>query len=871
MENNIENETKPKEEENNNKINNIPLINIHKKRNSIYSKFYINIKEELSKKRMKNASLGDLNDKEIQDLYSLIKKDNKEKNKKDNLEIFLFLLKTKFKENVKSDLLYTDYSLDNLYNFINPYISGNIYNSGEVIYSYGDEADNFYIILKGNIGQYKIVIVEESLTCEDYYTYLYSQFHHYKKTMLEELNDKNNIYIKETEYTDIELLRKIININKEVYPLYMFDDIEDLKEIMIIIKIYLKIIENKSNEIIEIYNKYEIPLTFLNYDKLLKNDISPYNFTKNVSRKIDKRENFYMTYLGKNQESKVKIMKYEKINDLKPFDYFGNFEMIDSRPTRIDTARCENDNTVLMLINKRSYSKIINDLQREKRNQEIYFLHNYFYFKIINRIHFESKMYIKFKIDSFLKGNILINQDEKINNFIFVREGTIETSINNISLFELSNKIKILNDFIVKKAKEYDINIKDIIDFDVTLKNKTSLQYQLVEEILKQKQSFVLSKTEKCSFGDYEFFFNVPSFITATIMSKSGKVYFYDYENFKKVNEEVHAFNETLKEISFSKLKSILKRMVTIYNSYLNFNIKQVETKLKENENKLKKLNSPISIKEEGDLNLNYNFEQQKHFSSPITVFKKSKINIFNIINTNIDKNKDSLEKHNNYNKNKILYSFSNNLEKIKKFKPNIVSQIKVLQSYNSLSKKKFNLNKSLNKKQNKNSLSSDNSLKEKKIIVFNRNKEIKLKKNLFLKNSKNNKQLNVLKTENSIKKKLYDVFLPPLLTAENIKNKEESDKIEKFKINYHLKKHSLSIENSINDISLGHKSKNSLNNNNMFLSNLNEKKSNNYQKKSKSINIKRAQINIIKNRSKIIKKVLQKKNEEDLYYDKDI
>ena len=53
------------------------------------------------------------------------------------------------------------------------------------------------------------------------------------------------------------------------------------------------------------------------------------------------------------------------------------------------------------------------------------------------------------------------------------------------------------------------------------------------------------------------------------------------------------------------------------------------------------------------------------------------------------------------------------------KFKPNIVSQIKVLQSYNSLSKKKFNLNKSLNKKQNKNSLSSDNSLKEKKIIVF--------------------------------------------------------------------------------------------------------------------------------------------------------
>jgi CRP-like cAMP-binding protein len=341
-----------------------------------------------------------------------------------------------------------------------------------------------------------------------------------------------------------------------------------------------------------------------------------------------------MKYLGKNQENKVKMMKYIKIADLIPYYYFGNFEMIDVKPHRVDTARCENDNTLLMVINKKSYSTTINDLQKDKRNKEINFLHNYFYFKIINKIHFESKMFIKFKINIFLKGNILINQDEKINNFIFIREGTIETSINNISLLELTHKIKILYDFIVKKAKEYDINIKDIIDFDVTLNHKTTLQFQLIEDFLKQKQNFILSICENGSFGDYELFFNVPSFITATIISKSGKVYFYNYEDFKKVNEEVHAFNETLKEISFSKLKSMLKRMITIYNSTFAYNIKQIETKLIEKENQLKKLNSSKSIKEEGDSNSNYINEPPKHFSSPISLFTKNTINRSNVINT---------------------------------------------------------------------------------------------------------------------------------------------------------------------------------------------------------------------------------------------
>ena len=869
----IEKNNKLKNENSNKRQSTSLLRDTNKKPTNLSSKIFLNMKEEMAKKKKKQISLKEINDKDIQDLYIILKKSNKERKKKDTVDIFLFLLKTKIKDFLKSDLLYTEYTLDILYNFINPYISGDIFHSGEMIYSYGEEAENIYIILKGCIGQYKLEESKELLACEDYYSYLSDKFQHFKKTMIEQSDDNKSIYINEKEYIDIHLLRKMVSINKDIFPLYSFDDIEDLKKIVLGIKIYTKLLENKTAEINDMFQKFNFPLSFLNYDKFLNNDITIFNYIKYLSKRIKQREQFYMKFLGKTTEYKVKLMKYVKVEVLKPYDYFGNFEMIDTKPFRNDAARCESDYTVLMCINKQLYSKVINNIQKNKREKEIIFLHNHFYFKNINRIYFESKMFIKYKIDNYLKGNILINQGEQLNNFIFVREGTIETSINNISLLELANKIKSLQDFIIGKAKEYDINAKNIIDFDISLNHKTSLKFELIEGILKQKQNFILSRVERGCFGEYEYYFNTPSFVTETIISKNGKVYFYDYENFKKVNEEVHAFNEILKETSFNKLKSILKRMVTIYNSSFKFNMKQIEKKIIEKENILKNLDSSNSIGGDGDLN--FYLDKQKHFSSPITIFKKNTNNVYNIINTNNDYNnsKNSLEK--NVNKIKEINAFSHNLEKIAKFRQNTFSKIKSFQPKNenisSLRKKIINLKNNLNKniKKNINSFSTDNSFKEKKIDKID-NKSIKNKYMNSKKKIKNN-QLNVIKTENNQKEKPFNIFLPPLLTLKKNKNQNNNENDKKnlyqnknMKIDYHFFKHSLSIANSINDASLGHKDKNNLDK--MILSNLDYNKLNKYTKKSKSINIKKAQINIIKNRSKKIKLVLQKKNDEDSF-----
>ena len=126
------------------------------------------MKEEMIKKRIKNINLSEIiTDKELRNIYFLLIKPYKKRNRKDNLDIFLYLLKTRLKENLKSDLLHTDFKLDTLFNFISPYISGNIYSNGEIIYSSGEPAENLYLILNGNVGQYKLVQTEKSLSSED--------------------------------------------------------------------------------------------------------------------------------------------------------------------------------------------------------------------------------------------------------------------------------------------------------------------------------------------------------------------------------------------------------------------------------------------------------------------------------------------------------------------------------------------------------------------------------------------------------------------------------------------------------------------------------------------------------------------------------
>ena len=840
----------------------------YNKENALSFNFYDEILEELSKKKANKLDINDVQeeDKEIREIYSIIQ-DKKIINEIHNL-LSLFK-KTKMNEFLKSDLLFTGLEIDDLTNYMISFISLYSFNLNKFIYSYGDPGENIYLILKGKVGLFNLIQTEELLSSEEYYLYLYNQYNIFRELIIgyNQRNKTNNINI--NEFTDINLLIDNVNKNKNFFPLYSLDDIPDLNKIILSIKLYIQFLENRKEKISDFYKKLKIPFEYMNFDKFLKRQISLNTFIEELSKNIKDREKYYMKYLGKDEKYKVKIFKFVKYNDLKEYCYFGNFEINDTKPIRKDYALSESDSNILLLINKKEYSKIVNKLQKEKRKKEIDFLYNNFFFKTINRIYFETKIFIKFKIDQFYKGHILVNQDEKINKFIFMKEGIIKSSINNISLLEFPQKIRNLYDFIIKKAKEYEIDLKTLIDFDIKLTQKTNLKYELIKDVLNKKQNFTITKTEKGIIGDYEYFFKVPSFITSTVISKNNLIFFYDFENFKIVNNEFHAFKENLKKISFYKLKSILKRMISIYNSFFSFNMKIIEDKLIDNgfevkENKIK--DKDILI------NLNNSTEIKKKLISTTNISRNQKVNInnfFNAKNINYISKYDEVEE-NSKNKAKInnLFSTTNlNTKKLNNYK-----------YFHSLKNKK-------NKYQNKlllnkgKTINNDGKIFRSLNFSFKKIRKNLLNKNLKFNNNENIKKgkvypnnsdsetdesnINNMKLGRQMKEKILDIFLPPL--SKTIKIKIWNIENRKINIDRHLTRHALHTINSINNTSLGHTDENNIDE--KLLSNFYFEKSN----KSKSTNIKKAQILLLKNRNKKAKLILQKKIDSEYFLDEDI
>jgi hypothetical protein len=101
----------------------------------------------------------------------------------------------------------------------------------------------------------------------------------------------------------------------------------------------------------------------------------------------------------------------------------------------------------------------------------------------------------------------------------------------------------------------------------MNINTRTSLKRSVINEVIHQKKNFIFSRNQNGFFGEYELFFGIPSLLTGTVASDSCKVYYYAYEKYKNLNVDTYILNESLKENSFFKLKTILKRLINIYNS----------------------------------------------------------------------------------------------------------------------------------------------------------------------------------------------------------------------------------------------------------------------------------------------------------------
>ena len=682
--------------ESNNKILDSPKSVIKKniRKNSIIPRRFSLKEKHIHLNEMPSSRRN--NDDEIRNILNIVEKKYFERNEKENNDLYRFFKSTYISDKLKSDILEANISVRKLCDLIGQFISAQIFNKNDNIYIVEEKSEIIYILLRGNIGLYNLDISYEEMTFEEYLNYLYKlkKKINEKKNLNEEnkTNDNDNIN-PEKEFIDDFLLLNMIEDNKSFYSIRKHSDIEKIEEILFKIKIYLDCNDNNGENLIEIYNIYGYPYTKYNYQDVIDGKITFSQFRYNFKSRFGKREYYYFNQFNPSK-NKIKKLKYVLSNYLEEYDYFGNFELIENKPVRNETARCESSKSLLLAINKKSYASLINDEQKNIRDKELEKFHTSFFFRKLNKNFFNEKIYTQFKIIDIFIGDELFKENDIFNNFYIVKEGILEISMNNYSILELKNIILQLYQ-----------NIKKYVQMNFILKEKMIHSFNIVKDALNLKRKFLVFTSEKGLYGDYELYFNMPSLFTASVISKKVTLFLYSYEKFNILYNEVYALQEGLKYSAIHKIEKIIERLVSIYNSYFikienEFTRKQQEQNdvLPENENIVKNSFKNIS-KSIYDLK---KFSKHIKNNSNYIIYndinqKNKKVRQFNIYDKNQTKENtndyNSLINENNNKSQTKYHEFNNLFHSIKLNKPIRVFLPPIIINDNSLTK---SLNKTL-------------------------------------------------------------------------------------------------------------------------------------------------------------------------------
>ncbi len=517
-------------------------------------------------------------DDEIKKIIKLVYKFKK--TEEEQAEIHKFFLKTKIKDRLKSDLLNANITPEKLTTLCSKFVTSQIFHYKDIIYTLEEKSELIYIILRGNIGLYKMESSFDQMNYEEYLTYLHKEKKNYDENKLNIEEDKGEIG---KTFIDDFVLKNTIEENKEFFQIRRFTDIEEIMDILFMIKIYKDCVDKDGQNVMELYNVYEYPYSFLNFKDVIDSKINMNEFIKNLTNLFTEKENFYMSRLN-TLVHKIKKLKYVRIEYLGENEYFGNFEMIDYKPLRNETARCESNKVLLFAINKKSYSNILYKEQKHIRQEQLDYFYKSYFFRCLNKKFFEKRVYSKFKIMNKYLGDELFHEGESFNNFYIVKEGTLEISISNTSLIDLKNLI----------TKLYDL-IKNDVQMNIKVRERMIHPYNTIQNSLNLKRKFLIYTSEKGLFGDYELFYNLPSIFTANIISKEIKLFLFSYERYYKAKKENYSIYEGLQKSSIKKIEYTITRLMSVYNSYFDkiekeFTIKQYEQveDLKEKEKILK-------------------------------------------------------------------------------------------------------------------------------------------------------------------------------------------------------------------------------------------------------------------------------------------
>ena len=638
------------------------------------------------------------------------------------------------------------------------------FNKNTVMFKYGDKGDKFYIILKGKIGFLIPQKVKLKLNEEEY---LINLAHLYQNG-------------------EFELVKHIMLINQAT-----FDFGDDFEKYII-------------EHIGEFYKKNgNYKYSIRTYHRLI--EISKNNFqikNKVTTDNISIKDYIEMNRIINGRESSKKkkqiiLFYYQHVNNFEDGQTFG-YMALESKSNKRTSSAITLTNCELAYLTKDDYLSILGGIHNKSRNNIYELMSSFKLLGNISKQTFDSEVIHKIKFVNYLKDEMIIEENKKLNEFYIFYSGTFKLSINKsiIGLNELIIKLKKIRGKILGMTN--DMIQKDIAE-QLSEINTSGIDKKYTDE--KIKKEYLKKHYFTLTIINENFLVGLPdtidpdtqlSLFNCECISDNCDGYEINNKVFKIIyRSDNYKFNNEVTQNSLMKINFYLQRIFLYKNTLLfkiknrdfSFNKASNSFNIPKNNNKFKTINpettkfsdhkAPLNRNclhkvKKGEKNKKYmlcktlsNFNIKKFCLSDSNI--KTIPNLKNVFDKNIESNTNINKVGQNlapffqteYWKSKLLKSQSSQNIKKKLLKYNIQQKLKLKEIYNEKSNDKNNDNYLY--KSQKNII---NNFDENNEIQFSIDEEIKEIKNKRKKYKILNSMINDIKKENKYNQRYKDMLI---------------------------------------------------------------------------------------------------------------
>ena len=435
----------------------------------------------------------------------------------------------------------TSLTLENILTEISKQIELRKIYKNELLFQQGEIADNFYIILKGNLKVFKLIPREYYMTNEEYISYLLDLRMNDQIEIIKQSKHYNNLVYPISEHFD----SFVKNLSSKVAGALYVDMHNLMEKAEEVYKYIYQEQENNQKKIIkfspeEYIQKFKVSSDIINNTEIINNFINEKIDMNNV------KEINEIKLLMKDRK-KVTIPCYVEFIKLTTGDTFED-QAFENHGSQYQSSVISLDDGYLGFFNKKKYNLLLHE-SIEKRNKKLFSLLVYFSFmKLNNQFIFEKKYLTYFNDKIFNVHYELFKEEEECENTFFVTEGEYELSMNK-NIIEV-NEMIIEYKKILKKLNPSNTTNKQIFDYEEEKRQNNDLilnkkfRSDEVNELLMKKKYIkinIIHKKDVLGLSD------VYSFDRNEVYSKKDLLIYKEVKKkclltCKCINSHCHAF-----------------------------------------------------------------------------------------------------------------------------------------------------------------------------------------------------------------------------------------------------------------------------------------------------------------------------------------